>query len=135
MHAGQVRNATNGCVEFHAGDLLDTKLGQFDFVVSMDCLIHYNAADAVDVLSKLAQRTSRAMLFTYAPSSPALMAMWSIGKMFPRKDRSPAIEPVKESDLKTRFQNNSELCQWQIGRTQRIKSGFYTSQALELKKS
>ena len=131
FHAGQSKG---GCVEFHAGDLLDASFGEFDYVVSMDCLIHYNAADAVSVLSKLAQRTKRSMIFTYAPSSPALMMMWTVGKMFPRKDRSPSIEPVRESDIKTLFQYDPVLTHWHAGRTERIKSGFYTSQALELKK-
>ena len=37
--------------------------------------------------------------------------------------------PVAEGDLRERL---AQLSGWSIGRTQRVASGFYTSQALEL---
>ncbi len=58
-----------------------------------------------------------------------LSAMHEVGKFFPKSDRSPAIVPTAEDDLRARL---SGLKGWSIGRTQRIQSGFYTSQALEL---
>jgi magnesium-protoporphyrin O-methyltransferase len=47
----------------------------------------------------------------------------------PTHDRSPAIVPVAEDDVRERL---SRLPGWSIGRTQRISSGFYKSHALEL---
>ncbi len=61
-----------GSIDFRSGDMLDAALGEFDYVVGMDSLIHYETADAVRVLAGLAERTRRAVLFTYAPSNPAL---------------------------------------------------------------
>ena len=124
--------AGGGAIDFRSGDMLDPALGAFDYVVGMDSVIHYEAADAVRVLAGLAQRTQVAMLFTYAPSNPALEVFRAVGKLFPRGDRSPAIVPVAEHKLHRRIDEDAELQGWRRGRTQRVASGFYTSQALEL---
>jgi magnesium-protoporphyrin O-methyltransferase len=121
-----------GSIDFRSGDMLDPALGYFDYVVGMDSLIHYQAGDAVKVLTGLAARTSTAMIFTFAPSNPALEVMHAVGKLFPRGDRSPAIVPVAENKLRRLLGAEARLCDWAAARTQRISSGFYTSQALEL---
>ena len=119
-------------IEFRSGDMLDPALGAFDHVVAMDSLIHYHAADIVRVLVTLAERSQHSIVFTFAPRTPALTLMHSVGKLFPRGDRAPAIEPVAEQKLRRLLTTEAQLNAWSIGRTQRISSGFYTSQALEL---
>ncbi len=121
-----------GSIDFRSGDMLDAGLGSFDYVVGMDSLIHYQPADAVDVLTGLAQRTRIAMLFTFAPSNPALATMHALGKLFPRGNRSPSIVPVAEDTLRRLIADESALGGWQAVRSQRVSSGFYTSQALQL---
>jgi magnesium-protoporphyrin O-methyltransferase len=121
-----------GRIDFRSGDMLDAALGEFDYVVGMDSLIHYQTADAVRVITGLAERTRRGLLFTYAPSNPALVAFRAVGRIFPRSDRAPWIEPVSEGSLHRQLGAEPALQAWQRGRTQRISSGFYTSQALEL---
>ncbi len=119
----------HGRIHWRAGDMLDPELGSFAHVVAMDSLIHYQPEDLVAALGELAQRTTRSILFTFAPRTPLLAAMHNIGKVFPKSDRSPAIVPTAEGDLRERL---GALPGWSIGRTRRISSGFYTSQALEL---
>ena len=119
-------------VTFLVGDMLSEALGRFEHVVAMDSMIHYAAGDIVRMISDLAQRTDRSILFTFAPRTPALSVMHAIGKLFPRGDRAPAIEPVGESGLRKRIAAAPGLQGWEIGRTARIASGFYTSQAMEL---
>ncbi|MEO8038474.1 MAG: magnesium protoporphyrin IX methyltransferase [Betaproteobacteria bacterium] len=121
-----------GSVRFLVGDLLDAALGRFDHVVAMDSLIHYNATDVVRVLTSLAARTSDSVLFTFAPRTPPLAVMHVIGRLFPRGNRAPAIEPVGASALRRRLAGEPGLSGWQVARTERIATGFYTSQALEL---
>jgi magnesium-protoporphyrin O-methyltransferase len=121
-----------GRIDFRSGDMTDPALGTFDHVVAMDSLIHYSAEDAVRVLHGWSQRTRGSMLFTFAPSSPLLRAMHTVGRLFPRSDRAPAIEPVAESALRRLLATDDGLTRWQTGRTERIASGFYTSQAFEL---
>ena len=72
------------------------------------------------------------MLFTYAPSSPALVLFKAVGKLFPRGNRSPAIVPVAGDALHRRLAADPVLRELPTARTRRIASGFYTSQALEL---
>ena len=87
----------SGSIEFLAGDMLGPALGRFDHVVGMDSLIHYQTPDVVRVLNGLAARTGSSILFTFAPRTPLLAAMHSVGRLFPRGDRAPAIEPVSPS--------------------------------------
>ncbi|MEM8876275.1 MAG: magnesium protoporphyrin IX methyltransferase [Pseudomonadota bacterium] len=122
-------------IDFRSGDMLDEALGRFDHVVAMDSLIHYRAPDAVCVLSALAARTRHSIVFTFAPRTPALTAMHAAGKLFPRSDRAPAIEPVAPRKLLALCDREPGLKSWQAGRTQRIASGFYTSQAFELRRT
>ena len=128
-----IRNG--GAIEFRAGDMLAPELGQFDYVVGMDSVIHYETGDAVSVLTGLAQRTRVGLLFTYVPSSPALEVFRAVGKLFPRGHRSPAVVPLTERWLHRRIDEDARLQGLSRGRTERISSGFYTSQALELVKS
>lgn len=119
----------HGKVRWHSGDMLDSAFGEFDHVVAMDSLIHYSPEDLVDAVEDLANRTRSSILFTFAPHTRLLGAMHSVGKVFPKSDRSPAIVPVSETELRARL---GRLGDWKIGRTHRVSSGFYTSQALEL---
>ena len=124
-----------GSVIFASGDMLDPALGWFDHVVCMDSLIHYGSADAVTAIGGLAQRARRSMLFTFAPSTPLLATMMAVGRLFPRGDRAPFIEPVAEGRLRALLEAAPPLAALRIGRSERIASGFYTSQAMELVRS
>ncbi|MBJ6122974.1 magnesium protoporphyrin IX methyltransferase [Sphingomonas mollis] len=117
-------------IDWRVGDMLDPALGRFDHVVAMDSLIHYDAFDIVDVVAGLADRTRGSLLFTFAPSTRPLVVMHAIGKLFPRADRAPAIEPVRERLLRTLIAG--AMPHARIGRGERISSGFYTSHALEV---
>lgn len=119
-------------IDFTSGDMLEPKLGKFDFVVAMDSLIHYEAHDICRVMAGLAARTRHSLLVTFAPKTPALAVMHAVGRLFPRGDRAPAIEPVSERKLLRLFTTDIDLNGWKSGRTHRVTSGFYKSQALEM---
>lgn len=121
-----------GQVEFRAGDMLEAGRGEFDHVVAMDSLIHYGLTDVIPVIVQLAQRARQSMVFTFAPRTPALATMHAIGRLFPRGDRAPSIEPVAENVLRERIATDPALAQWRTGRSQRIASGFYQSNAMEI---
>jgi magnesium-protoporphyrin O-methyltransferase len=126
------KDLAGGSITFKVGDMLDPAMGRFEHVVSMDSLIHYPAADIVRSLASLASHTEKSIIFTFAPSTPLLEAMKMAGKLFPRGDRSPAIEPVAEKELRRRIAEAPELSGWTIGRSCRVKKPFYISQAMEL---
>lgn len=119
-------------VRFAVGDMLDPAFGTHDHVAAMDSLIHYDESDVIATLAKLAERTRHSMVVTFAPRTVPLMLMHAAGRLFPRSDRAPAIEPVAEQRLLRRIAAEPRLADWRVGRTRRIVSGFYTSQALEL---
>ncbi len=119
-------------IDFRAGDMLSPELGRFDHVVAMDSLIHYTASDIVSALAGLAERTERSILFTVAPSTPILAAMHRVGKLFPRGDRAPEIEPVAPAKLAKLIARDPRLSGWRIAHQERVTSGFYMSQMLEL---
>jgi magnesium-protoporphyrin O-methyltransferase len=122
-----------GRIDWRSGDMLDAALGGFDHVVAMDSLIHYDETDMVRVIGAWSQRTRHSMLFTFAPRNPALAAMRAMGRLFPRSNRAPWIEPVAEKSLRKSL--GAGVPQFDATRTQRVSSGFYTSQAMELKRT
>jgi magnesium-protoporphyrin O-methyltransferase len=119
-------------IAFQCGDMLDPGVGRFDYVVAMDSLIHYGVRDMTESVARLATRARHSVIFTFAPRTPALTVMHAIGQLFPRSDRSPAIQPVSSSAVAKRLQMQQPLLTWNIGRSKRIASGFYISQALEV---
>jgi magnesium-protoporphyrin O-methyltransferase len=100
----------------------------------MDSVIHYDPHHAVEVLAKLAANVRHGMLFTFAPRTPLLAVMHAVGGLFPRGDRAPAIVPIGEKRLHGDLAGAPGLKDWQRGRSHRVKSGFYTSQACELRR-
>ena len=118
-------------IHFCSGDMLDPALGGFDHVVAMDSLIHYGAQDVLRVLGQWGPRTRGSLLFTFAPRTPLLAAMHTVGRLFPRGDRAPSIVPVAAAQLHAQIAQVPELRDWTSARSQRIVSGFYTSQATE----
>lgn len=122
----------HGEIAWRSGDMLDPQLGVFDHAIAMDSLIHYSAEDIAAAIATLAERTRNSILFTFAPQTPLLAAMHAIGRAFPRGNRSPELQPLAERELRERL---GSIRGWQIGRTERIVSGFYTSQAMELVRS
>lgn len=121
-------------IDFRSGDMLDDSLGEFDYVVGMDSMIHYCADDMLVVLEKLAPRVSHKIVFTFAPSTLPLEVMIRIGRLFPRKDRAPFIEPISQTKLSKLIDESPWFVDWKIPHTQLVSSGFYKSQLMELEK-
>jgi magnesium-protoporphyrin O-methyltransferase len=116
-------------IAYQAGDMTAPELGKFDYCVAMDSVIHYEQADMLVVLAKLAQNTRHGIAFTFAPRTLALGAMHRIGKMFPRNNRSPAIVPQVPQTFLNSISQTTGLSP---KRTRRVSKGFYISQAVEL---
>ncbi|MGR3467444.1 MAG: magnesium protoporphyrin IX methyltransferase [Shimia sp.] len=111
------------CVTFEAGDMLADR-GRFDAVIAMDSLIYYTRPDLKAALAQLSANSSQ-VVFTLAPKSPLLMAMWYAGKAFPKRDRSPTMVPQDTARLTRDVAGLSDV--------QTVRSGFYTSTCLELR--
>jgi magnesium-protoporphyrin O-methyltransferase len=121
-----------GKIDFRVGDMLSADNGKFDHVIAMDSLIHYEPVDVVRAIGSLASSAIETIVFTFAPRTPTLALMHTVGRLFPRSDRAPSIEPVAEPDLRRLLTAQPSLARWRQDRTQRVSNGFYKSQALEL---
>ena len=111
-------------VRFASGDMLAESHGWFDYVMAMDSLIYYTAPDIASALDKLGDRTAEAVVFTVAPRTPFLMTFFTIGKAFPRSDRSPVMIPQAFTTLNTATKGR-------LTKIERVTSGFYISECLE----
>lgn len=119
-------------ISYAAGDMLDPKHGSFDAVIAMDSLIHYTAPDIANAVDGLVERTAGPVVFTVAPKTPMLTAMWWAGKLFPKSDRSPAIQPHRTATLAQALRDTGSKAKLrEIGT---ISRGFYISQATEARR-
>lgn len=122
--ARRLPEAHRGRVRFAAGDMLADDLGSFDHVMAMDSLIYYTAADIGAALDRLGARTQGRIVFTVAPRTPLLMAFWTLGRAFPRADRSPTMIPHALAPLQA-------ASAAPVARIGRVTSGFYISECME----
>lgn len=110
-----------------AGDMLEATTGSFDHAIAMDSMIYYSAADIADVLNRAAPRISGRFAFTLAPRTPLLMAMFRMGKLFPRADRSPQMVPHTARGIAQALRDAA--VPGQLREVERVTSGFYISTA------
>ncbi len=113
-------------VDFRVGDMLDPNLGRFDFVFAMDSLIYYDTKEICSAVINFGQNPTQKVIFTVAPRTKLLMAMWYVGKLFPRSNRSPVMMPQSTKNLIEATQRSGKM--QNLGR---ITSGFYVSEAME----
>lgn len=119
-----------GTVDFFWGDMLDPAFGDFDHIVLMDSIIHYDSNEGFELIRQLGKRCKKSMIFTFAPYTPILGTMISLGRFFPKSDRAPSIVPMREEYVFKKI--NEDLSSWRIERVNRVSKGFYKSEAVEL---
>jgi magnesium-protoporphyrin O-methyltransferase len=132
LAASRVAPALGSRISFRVADMLEPSLGDFDWIVGMDSLIHYEAPDMVEMIARLCGRARRGVLVTFAPRTPLLTVMHAFGRVFPRANRAPAIEPISERTLRELLAARSDLADLEVARSERIDVGFYKSQTLEI---
>lgn len=115
-------------ITFKAGDMMDPAHGSFDHAVAMDSMIYYDDATLVSLLKANERRIRGKFIFTLAPKTPLLMAMFRVGKLFPRADRSPVMVPHNTHKLA----NDLRIAgvHGRLAEVERVTSGFYISQCL-----
>lgn len=124
-------------IDWRVGDMLDPQAGRFDHVIAMDSLIHYRAEDMAQAVARLAALSDRSVAFTFCPRTPMLTLMHAAGQLFPRGDRSPAIEPVAQAKLRRLLADGPTAAGVGPGaftqsRDHRVSAGFYISHAMEI---
>ncbi len=117
-----------GQITWHAGDMLDPALGTFDHIFAMDSMIYYGADDVARLLGEAAPRLRGRFVFTLPPRTPLLMAMFRIGKLFPKADRSPQMVPHTTDGVRREMEETG--VPGTLTEVERVSSGFYISTAL-----
>ncbi|OAN73678.1 magnesium protoporphyrin IX methyltransferase [Jannaschia sp. EhC01] len=117
-------------VTFLSGDMLAEDLGQFDHVMAMDSMIYYEAPDLGRALAGLSGRCPH-IVFTVAPRTPFLMAFFTLGKLFPRSDRSPVMIPHAQKRISEEINKNQ--CLSTLLKLEQVNSGFYISACMEVR--
>jgi magnesium-protoporphyrin O-methyltransferase len=125
----RIPNHLHKNIEFISGDMVDPKLGNFDYVVAMDSLIYYRKKDLTSLLVELSSRTSHSIYFTLAPKTMLLMMMWYLGKIAPKGDRSPVMVPQSLKAISRELDAKLQLSDLGV-----INSGFYISHAIGCRK-
>jgi magnesium-protoporphyrin O-methyltransferase len=110
-------------VTFASGDMT-ADYGRFDFVLAMDSLIYYGTQDITSALHRLGRNTAQTVVFTVAPRTPFLITFWTLGKAFPRSDRSPIMVPHAFGTL-------NRATDARLTKIERVSRGFYISECLE----
>lgn len=128
----RIPDALKSQITFTSGDMLSPELGEFDHVMAMDSMIYYEAPDLGRALMGLSQRVSQSIVFTVAPRTPFLMAFFTVGKLFPRADRSPTMIP--HAPAKIDQQTTLAGALGNVSEVERVTSGFYISTCLEYAK-
>lgn len=116
-----------GNIDWVAGDMLEATRGGFDHAMAMDSLIYYTAPDVAALLGRAAKRVDGKFVFTLPPRTPALMAMFRVGKLFPKKDRSPSMVPQTTAGVANALRIAG--VHGRLREVERVKSGFYISTA------
>jgi magnesium-protoporphyrin O-methyltransferase len=127
-----------GEIHLEVGDMLavDAHRGApFDYVIALDSLINYPLAELRGAVARVAASTRRGVIFTVAPKTPLLAVMHGIGKIFPRANRAPAIEPVPTGALARWVDGASELEGWRVADRAAVSRGFYMSTAFHLSRT
>ena len=99
---------------------------------AMDSLIHYQAPDMAAMIAGLAAARPRSHGLHLRAAHAAAHGDARGGQAFPRGNRAPAIEPIGERSLRERLLAHPGMMGWSSGRSERIDSAFYISQAMEL---
>ncbi|MBM1221764.1 magnesium protoporphyrin IX methyltransferase [Ponticoccus sp. SC2-23] len=115
-------------IDFRSGDMTDAALGRFDHALAMDSMIYYGPEDIAGIVSAIAPRLSGKFVFTLPPKTTLLMAMWRLGKLFPRSDRSPVMVPHSSRGVAQALR--AAGLPGRLSEIDRVTSGFYISTAL-----
>ena len=122
-------------LSFRSGDMLSPSLGEFDYIVAMDSLIHYQLPDALAALGSLVPRCRQGLCVTYVPRTPLLAVMHAVGQWFPKDNRSPDVVPVAPADMRRHLAATFSAEGWTLADEARVDSFFYKSCGVLLERS
>jgi len=85
-------------IQFSASDL-ESLSGRYDTVICLDVFIHYPQEPAEQMVRHLASMAERRLLVSFAPYTPLLAALKSIGQLFPGPSKTTRAYTLREDGI------------------------------------
>ena len=117
-------------LQFHAADL-ESLRGSFDTVICLDVFIHYPQVAAEAMVTHLARLSRRRLIVSFAPHSPLLATLKTIGSFFPGPSKATRAYTLKEQGIVAA----ADACGFSTtGRRLLNQAPFYFSRLIEFER-
>ncbi|CAN8068865.1 unnamed protein product [Agarophyton chilense] len=101
--------------------------GSYDTVCCIDVMIHYPTEKAVQMIAKLAEKSERRVIISFAPRTFLLSLLKKVGELFPGPSKATRAYLHDEADIRRALQT----CGLTVKRTELTATRFYFSRLLE----
>jgi len=117
-------------LNFTASDL-ESLSGSFHTVCCLDVFIHYPQEAAEEMVRHLCSLTEQRLIVSFAPYTPLLAALKSIGQLFPGPSKTTRAYTLKEKGIVAA----AEACGFKPVRRSLNKAPFYFSRLIEFQRA
>ncbi len=117
-------------LHFFASDL-ESLSGSFHTVCCLDVFIHYPQPAAEEMVRHLCSLTEQRLIVSFAPYTPLLALLKSIGQLFPGPSKTTRAYTLKETGIV----QAAESCGFKLIHRSLNKAPFYFSRLVEFQKS
>ena len=109
---------------------LENLSGSFDFVICLDVFIHYPQPVAEEMVKHLCSLTTSNLIVSFAPYTPLLAVLKSIGKLFPGPSKTTRAYTLREDGIIKAAGEKGFV----VSRKKLNQAPFYFSKLIEFKK-
>ncbi len=117
-------------ITFKTSDLESLK-GSFHTVVCLDVFIHYPQKDAEEMVRHLCNLTEKRLIVSFAPYTPLLALLKTIGQFFPGPSKTTRAYILSEKGIV----NAAIECGFSVKKRKLNQAPFYFSQLVEFEKN
>ena len=110
---------------------LENLSGSFDFVICLDVFIHYPQPVAEEMVKHLCKLTKSNLIVSFAPYTPFLAFLKSIGKLFPGPSKTTRAYTLREQGIIRAAKEQG----FAVSRKKLNQAPFYFSKLIEFKKN
>ena len=110
---------------------LENLSGSFDFVICLDVFIHYPQPIAEEMVKHLCSLTKTKLIVSFAPYTPFLAFLKSIGKLFPGPSKTTRAYTLREQGIIRAAKEQG----FAVSRKKLNQAPFYFSKLIEFKKN
>ena len=116
-------------IKYRVSDL-EKLTGRFDFVICLDVFIHYPQSVAEEMVKHLCDLSTSRLIVSFAPYTPLLAILKSIGKLFPGPSKTTRAYTLKEDGIITAAKEKGFV----VVQKKLNQAPFYFSKLIEFQK-